>query len=297
MMAETSTTFDWDDLRVFLAASRSGTLAGAARALQVEHTTVGRRLARLERALGGALVLRTPEGIRLTALGERVSVSAAGVEAAIQAVHAAVGTEGNRVRMAVPSGFTSFFTSRLSELLDGSPPVELELVSSSKPVDLTGGEADLALRAGPVRDPELVAKRVGEVGWSLYASRPYLARRPPAADPTDLRGHQLIGYDTFLAETPAARWVEEHAAGATIALRSRELADMAGAAAAGVGIALLPCHLGDASAALVRLTPAVLVRRDLWLAWRRESKQSATVAAVLRFAEDVIAQGAPQLVS
>src|SRR5690348_10251910 len=77
---------NWDDLRYFLGAVRAGTLAGASRAMGVEHTTIGRRLASLERALGGAFVLRSPDGLKLTPLGERLLPLVEGVERAVREV-------------------------------------------------------------------------------------------------------------------------------------------------------------------------------------------------------------------
>ena len=101
---------DWDDLRYFLEAVRASTLAGAARALGVEHTTIGRRLSALERALGASLVLRSPDGLRLTPLGERILPRVEEVERAVSAVREVLRAEETRVRLAVPSGFTPLFT-------------------------------------------------------------------------------------------------------------------------------------------------------------------------------------------
>src|SRR4051812_33155253 len=93
---------DWDDLRYFLEAARAQTLAGAARNLGIEHTTIGRRLGSLERALGASLVLRGPEGLRLTPAGERVLPLAEELERTVRAVVEAVSTDASRVRLAVP---------------------------------------------------------------------------------------------------------------------------------------------------------------------------------------------------
>ena len=280
---------DWNDLRHLLAAARAGTLAGAARQMGVEHTTIGRRLAALERALGGSLVLRRPDGLTLTALGARVAAAAEQVEQAVAGIRDAAVAEQSRVRVAVPSGFAGLFTPQLHRLRDLQPPIVLELVSGSRVMDLVRGEADLAVRLGPITDPDLVARRLGDVGWSLYAATDYVARHPPGDDPLDLSGQRVIGYDAALGDTPPARWIESHAAPADVVLRSRELVDMVTAAAAGAGIALLPCHLGDTTTPLVCLTPAVLTRRELWLVYRREMRLSAAVQAAIRFTVDVIA--------
>lgn len=279
---------DWDDLRYFLRAVKAGTLAGAARAVGVEHSTIGRRLSALERSLGAPLVLRGPDGLTLTALGEEVAPLAEEVERAVLAVRERVASRRERVRLAVPSGLTGFFAERIAQLRAERPRLSVEILSGARPVDLRRGEADLAIRIGPVTDEDLVMRKLCEVGWSLYASKTYLARRPAAVDPTDLTGHEVIVYEGSLAGLPAAKWMEGHAAKATIALRIRETMEMLTAAVAGVGLAVLPCYLADAERMLVRLTPAVLATRNASLVYRREARLSEPVRAVIRFVVEVM---------
>lgn len=274
--------WNWDDLRYFLRAARARTLSGAARALRVEHTTIGRRLAALERSLGAPLVLRKPDGLRLTPLGAELVPLVDAVEKAVLAVQARVQAQASLVRLAVPSGFTRLFTAKLPMLRREHPELALELVSGARPVDLERGEADLAIRIGPVADPELVARKVGDVGWSVYASPAYLKGRP-RVDLDDLRGHDVIGYDASLAGMPAARWLEARAGRARVALRSREMTDMLAAAVNGAGIAVLPCVLGDAEPLLQRLTPDVVASRPAALVHRREATIADSVRAVKRF--------------
>src|SRR5262245_42440643 len=161
---------NWNDLRYLLGAVRAGTLAGASRAMGVEHTTIGRRLTSLERSLGAPLVLRGPEGLRLTPLGEAVVPLVEEVERAVAAVADLVAERRSRVRLAVPSGFTALFTTRIGQLQKDYPKLSLELVSGARRADLKKGEADLAVRVGPVVDKELVTRNLGEVGYALYAS-------------------------------------------------------------------------------------------------------------------------------
>ena len=286
---------DWDDLRYFLRAVQETTLAGAARAMGVEHTTIGRRLTALERSLGSAVVLRGPDGLRPTPLGTRLIPLAEEVQRAVSAVRDLAAVERGRVRLAVPSGFTSLFTAGLAQLCTDHPGLSLELISGSRPVDLKKGEADLAIRSGPVIDKELVARKLCESGFSLYASEAYLARRLAPSNPNDLSGHDLIAYDPSLAAVPAARWIEERAANATIVLRSREMTDMLAAACGGAGLAVLPCMLGDAEPALRRLTSQVLATRTLSLIYRREAKLSTHVRAVIAFVVEVMRAHADQI--
>lgn len=274
---------DWDDLRYFLRAAHAKTLAGAARALKVEHTTIGRRLSALERAFGAKIFIRGPDGLRLTAFGERVLPLVEEVERAVLAVHAVAAADNVRVRLAVPSGFAALITRFLVQLRSAAPNVSLELSSGSKPVDLRRGDAELALRIGPITDVDLVAQNMGAVGWSLYGAESYLRQRPAPVDPRALAGHDVVGYDTSLADVPGAQWLDAHGDDANIVLRSRELTDMLAAATTGLGLAVLPCVLGDPEPSLRRLTDEVLGTRKLSLVYRRELLQVAAVRTVIEF--------------
>jgi len=277
---------DWDDLRHFLHAARAGSLAGAARALGVEHTTIGRRLTALEAALGAPLVLRGADGLTLTALGEKALPLVNDVERAVLAVADLLASRRSRVRLAVPSGFTALFTGALGRLRREHPEVSLELLSGARPADLEHGEADLAVRAGPVVRGDLIARRLCDVGWALYASEAYLARRP--VDPGDLAGHDVIGFHGAAAGSPAARWLEQRTGASSIALRSREMSDMLVAVSSGLGLAVLPCMLGDPEPGLRRLTREVVATSALSVVYRPEARRSRAVRAVLRFVVDTV---------
>ncbi len=270
---------DWDDLRYFLRALQARTLAGAARTMGVEHTTVGRRLAALERALGVSLVVRGPSGLTPTVVGTQVLASVEQLARQIDALQAEVAGRSACVRVVVPSGFAQIFVGTIAALREREPPVSIELLSGSRPVDLVRGEADVAVRVGPIAHDELVARRVAEVGWALYATAGYLADRD--LDVADLRGHAVIGFDTALAAMPAAKWLAARTQPTDVVLRGREMTDMLAAALAGLGLAVLPCHLGDAEPALVRLTAEAVATRELSLVYRRESSRVPHVRAVI----------------
>jgi DNA-binding transcriptional LysR family regulator len=286
---------DWDDLRYFLRAVQAKTLAGAARTMGVEHTTLGRRLSSLERAIGASLMLRGPEGLRLTVLGEKAAPLVADVERSVQRLLELIASEKTRVRLALPSGMTRYFTAGISKLCQDNPGLSLELVSGARPVDLMRGEADLAIRSGPVLTKELVTRKLCESGWSLYAAESYVKRKGAPKDPNDLSGHEVIGYDQSLAGVPAAQWLEARSAKATVVLRSREMTDMGTAAVSGLGLAVLPCGMGSALPTLRRLTDRVVATRMMSLVYRREAKLSPDVRAVIRFVIQTMQSSAAEI--
>ncbi|HEU4412980.1 MAG TPA: LysR family transcriptional regulator [Polyangiaceae bacterium] len=279
--------FDWNDLRFALAAARAKTLAGASRALSVEHSTVGRRLAALEDALGTPLFVRSPAGLALTPAGEKALPLLEEMERAALALRDLASDGRARVRVAVPSVFGRLLAPHLTAFRASRPLLSVEILSGGRPVDLKRGEADVALRSGPI-DDDLVAKRLCDITWSLYASASYLARRGAPADPRDLSGHDVIGAAADLKGVAAAEWLERHTKGANMVMHCREVSDLLAACVAGVGIALLPCLLADAEPALDRLTPEPLCSNQFWMVYRKESLRAEPVRAVVEFLSEML---------
>jgi DNA-binding transcriptional LysR family regulator len=290
-----SPNLDWDDLRHLRAALRAGSLASAARDLRVEHTTIGRRLTALEEALGTTLVVRTPTGLHATATGSEVAPLLDDIARAVEAIVALAHERRSHVRLATPSGFAVYFAGAIAALRKAHPDVTLELVSGARLVDLQRGQADLAVRVGPVVDKSLVARRVGVAGWALYGAPRYRARVGAPIDLDDLSGHDVIGFEGDMTTSPAGTWLETHAQGATIVLRSREMVDARDAAASGVGLAVLPCAIGDPHPMLERLTPTPIATQPMFLVSRRDARRSSAVRAVVKLVVDVLAQRAEEL--
>lgn len=287
--------FNWDDLRFFLRAAQAKTLAGAARSLGVQHTTIGRRLSALERALGAPLVLRGPEGLTLTPLGQRIAPLIQEVERAVSAARAVAKSERARVRLSVPQALTALFTHPLAQLRLDHPEISVEIISDNRPPDLKRGEVDLAVLVRAVVDEDLVRRSLGDVGWSLYAAECYLERRPEPINPYDLSGHEIVALKADATSAPAAKWLAEHAANATVVTRSNASASLVAAAVSGAGLALLPCFLAEAEPVLKRLTPDVLIKHSVSLVYRREVRLAEPVRVAIRFVIEVMRKNAEQI--
>jgi DNA-binding transcriptional LysR family regulator len=287
--------FNWDDLRFFLRAAQTKTLAGAARSMGVEHTTIGRRLTALERALGAPLVLRGPEGLKLTPLGERIAPLVVEVERAVSAARAAAKSQRERVRLSVPQALTGMFTQALAQWRLEHKDISLEIIGANRSPDLKRGEVDLAVLVKDATDKDLIRRTLGEVGWSLYASGAYLARHPAPVDPNDLSGHEIVALASDSTAAPAAKWLAAHAKNATVVSRSNASASLVAAAVAGAGLALLPCFLAEVEPSLQRLTPDVLTKHPVSLAYRREAKIAEPVKVVIRLVIDLMREHADSL--
>ncbi|HEU0033573.1 MAG TPA: LysR family transcriptional regulator [Kofleriaceae bacterium] len=289
---------DWDDLRYFLAAYRHGSLAGAARELRCEHTTVGRRIAALEAALAVTLFTRTPEGLAPTRAATELVPLAEAAARSIDAIAQVASGRDDRltgtVRVTLPEAFAGFLIGRLVELKTRLPDVTLELISDNRVLDLARGECDVALRFAPTTQPTLIVTKLSEVNGAVYAAPAYVARRGVPEPIERLAGHELVGYDDSLANVPAARWLAAHGTGATVTFRGNNLLSVRAAAAAGGGLTVLPCWLGDREPALQRLS-GVVCSGALYLVANPDAAKLARVRAVIDFLTDAVARDRAQL--
>jgi DNA-binding transcriptional LysR family regulator len=274
---------DWDNLRFLLAVHRAGTVVGAAQRLQVDRATVARRLDALERELRTRLLERTRDGCTLTGAGRDILAAAEEIERKAASVTALVdrgdaSLEGP-VRITVPEGFAvQLLIRELAALRRTHPGIQIELVATDRIVNLTGREADIAFRGPRPTQPNLVARPPVTCGFGLYASVAYLRERgTPRAT---WKGHDLVTYDQSMAHYPGYAWLIEHAREARIALRANETLPVLEAARQGMGIALLPCLLGEQDATLRRVPPGVLGSVEMCLVTQRILLKTARVRLV-----------------
>ena len=271
---------DWDNLRFFLALADAGSLSRAAEKLQVDHSTVARRIDALERELGVRLVERLSRAYRLTAEGEQVRDRAKEVEAGIADIArfaSSVDRSPQRVvRVNGPPTFVAeFLAPRLLSLQRQHPGLRIELVGEVRQVSLTRGEADLALRMERPRDKEIVARRLAVVAYGLYGSRDYLAR-------CGEDDREYLGYDDSLDHLPQQRWLKKLAGDRVLALRANDIGTQLTAVRAGLGLAVLPCIMvrkeHDLVSVPTRLPPPT---RELWLLFHRDIGRVPAVRAVI----------------
>ena len=278
--------FDWNDLRHFLATARAGTTLGAAKTLGASQSTVVRRLAALEEAMGVHLFDRGPAGYALTAAGrallplaERVEADAQAVADACEGLHL---SQPGAVRFTVPELLDGFLFPAMCEFRRRHPDVQLQVLLADRPFDILRGEADLALRSADGVDPELFARRMPDACWTAYASRSYAAQAGLPDSPEALNLHPLIGGEGFVAELSPFRWMLGMAPDAKIVWRCNSLGNVQACLRAGLGISMLPCASGGADPDLVAcFPPPPEVTRPLWLITRPELRRRPDVRALL----------------
>jgi DNA-binding transcriptional LysR family regulator len=272
---------DWDDLRVFLAVARAGRVARAARDLAVEHSTVARRMARLERDLGGPLFYRTAGGYRLTPAGERARVLAEEVERGAVALTGRMRAQARnlagRVRVAMLEELASVWLApRLPEFRERYPELVLELVTGIPPMDLARGEVELAIRTPRPRQQGLVATRLARLSSGLYIAR---KRRHPRVDGQS-RGLDLLLYIPAYQALQSAAWFQPVLASSRVVLATNSSHVLTAAAHAGAGIAVLPRLMADRD--LVAISDD-LSAHDHWLVMHPDFRGDPKVRAVASF--------------
>lgn len=275
---------DWDDIRFFLATARSGRAAAAAKHLGVRHTTVSRRIARLEERLGVPLFHRTARGWLPTAQGERVLADAEAMEKsarglAHRARDAAAALSG-RVRVAlIPEHGSHWLAPLLPTFRSAHPGIELQILVGTQVLDLARGEADLAVRAPRPRHQALAAIRLADSATALYAAA---SAHPVAVDGAS-RGLRLLVYASAHGVLQSAAWFQPVLAGSEVVLTSNDTATLVEAVRAGAGVGVLPTFVAVRYRDLVRVSAQDTARSTAWLVTHPEFRRDPKVRAVAAF--------------
>jgi len=278
----------WDDFRFVKAIADTGSLGGAAAELSVNHSTVFRRLAQVEKQLGSRLFERSRGGYALTPCGEEMVRLAERMDEDIVTFERQV--TGHDLRPSGELRITTNDTALVHLMTDvfaafrkAYPEIVLDIVVSNQALNLSKRDADVAVRATERPPDALIGRRAANIGWAVFAAP---KQAPKAFDPdTGARDADWIGFGDNLTNLKAAKWLKEHAAPERIVYRINTVLGLAEAAASGIGLALLPCFIGAATPGLARLTPALPGFTDaLWLLTHADLRQTARVRAFMDFA-------------
>jgi DNA-binding transcriptional LysR family regulator len=258
---------DWDDLQYFRAVAETTSLAGAARRLSVNHSTVFRRINRFEKQLGTRLFERLPDGYQLTGAGEEIFWRVSRIGEEIDNIEIKLlGKDfrpSGKVRLTAPDNLAYEYLPRyLVDFSKHFPDIEVDIVVGAENLNLTRREADLAIRATSDPPPHLIGRKLLDVEWAFYASdASSRASRPTSA--AELAGHRLIGADGQLARLPAMQGLEAQYS-ENIVMRCSTLNAMSAMAVAGYGLALLPDD--QSKPTLHRLIPYIPVEvSEIWI--------------------------------
>jgi len=281
---------DWNDLRYFLAIARNGSMMAAAKALGVNQSTVHRRLDELERQLGHRLISRHPTGYRLTELGEELRSYAERIEDSVADFERRVSAWGKEysgvVRVTCPEAVAPRLMQfgLIDKFAKRYPALRVEFVMSDKVVSLGNGQADIAIRAMPPTDNELVGRKIADSPWAIYASRSYIERYGSIKKPEDIDRHAVILFNGAMLNHHTVQWLQSVAPNARIVARADNLPALLLAAKSGSGLTPMPVIVGENETDLIRVAgPVSDLATPFYLLMHRDMKRTPRVRAFFDF--------------
>jgi DNA-binding transcriptional LysR family regulator len=293
MAANETTAVEVGDLPLILALSREKTLAGAAEKLGVDLSTVFRRLNALEARLEVRLFDRSTRGYQLTDAGRRAATTAERVETELLALDRDISGRDQQLsgvlRVTASETFSyAVLPGLFAQFQSAHPLIRIVLTIENRVMDLSRREADVALRVRRPLDADLFGRKLTGIAWAFYGPREGTASLRRDGRAFNFARHTVIGWDEP-ARIVAADWLGANVPAERIGLRANSLVHQLRAVAAGLGIALLPCYLGDGEPG-VRRVSAVLpdLESELWIVTHQDLKNTARIRAFLSVIGDAI---------
>lgn len=268
---------NWDDLRLFLAVARSGSISGAAKLLGVQHSTISRRIRQFELKLGARLLERKQGGYELTQAGEHVKEAATNIEREILGVDGAlIGKDthliGSLRVTAINNMASTVLMPMFAEFSTQHPLVKLHIVVSNLDASLAQRDADVAIRLTNSPSDTLIGKRIVTVASTIYGSRSYLEKlqhenREPKWIGVDCCGFHKTWTKQACGEQPH-NFISDDTLLTLAAIKEN------------LGVSILPCFMGDADPALKRYCePDPAYDLGLWVLLHPDLKRTARVLA------------------
>ena len=276
---------NWSDFRVVLALRNEGSIAGAARKLGVDASTVSRRLAAAEEAFDTTLIVRGGGDFVFTSEGLAIADAAEKMDATVNTTRINVRSMREEPRGTVQVACVPTAAHVLRPLVDEiaykHDGLHVDLMSSISGIDLSKGDADVAVRTIPPKDPGLVIAYTFTWGSCLYASKDYLARHGRPETHQELRQYPLVRYGAPLLHAKAFGWVEKFAAPDRPATRVENSDSARVIIEQGGGIGPLFCAVGDTCSNLERVFPEPFDQMDAWVLYHESARGSHRVRLVL----------------
>jgi len=283
---------DWDDLRVFLAVARTESLSGAGKLLRLDPATVGRRIVKLEEALGARLFAKSPQGYGVTEAGLRLLPHAQAAEQAVQAaaddLRGGAGGLSGQVRIGAPDGCANYLLPQVvAAICDDNPGLEVQIVALPRVINLSKREADMVIAVSPPTAGRLTVQRLTDYHLHLAASLAYLDRHGTPQRRDDLTAHRIVGYIPDMIFDKELDYLAE--IGVTeVPLASNSVPVQLNWLRHGAGIGMVHDFALPSAPELVKVLPVeVSLTRAFWLIRHADDRR---IDRMNRFA-DLLAQG------
>ena len=285
---------DWDKVRIFHAVAEAGSFTHAGEMPNLSQSSVSRQISALESSLNALLFYRHARGLKLTETGETLYKTSQDVFAKLAMAEAMVSESRDRpsgpLRITTTVAFGSIWlTDRLKDFIETYPEIDVTLLVSEDELDLSMGEADVAIRIPPPRQSDLVQRRLATMHHHAFAAPSYLNAHGAPHSLSDLDDHQLIAYDeSFHPPFTEINWMlkaelkDGHERRPI--LRVNNIYGMYRAAASGLGIASLPDFMGQLAKDLVPVLPEMEGSAfNIYLVYPEELRHSRRIAVFRDF--------------
>jgi len=281
---------DWNDIRIFLAVASEGSTLAAAKKLDINQTTVGRRMHALETVLGLTLFERDTRGYSLTSQGRALIDAATKMGEAAENVltrasHLVRSLDGKIRVTAAHSSMTHWVLPLISEFRKHSPDIHFETNAAEGHVSLEDGEADIAIRAADkIVGDTLIVRKLPSVRWGIYCSKSYLAANGMPRSLNELIDHPVLSYPEALIEgVGLLNWLDQHVDRSKIVSTVDSVITMSASLRTEAAVGVLPCVEGDQLPDLVMCFTTEDLTSGLWLVTSRESYQEPRVRKFMKF--------------
>ncbi|HKU38146.1 MAG TPA: LysR family transcriptional regulator [Polyangiales bacterium] len=288
---------EWSDFKVLLALRDAGSVVGAARLLGVDHSTVSRRLAALETAVGACLLVRNGREFAWTAAGRSMLAAAESIKPLVEAALSEVRGQGQAadtaVRISMPPAFTAVVSRLLAEQRAQPAGVKIVISGDYRPVDLAKGEADLALRSFRPREPGLISRPVLSIGWVVCASPRYLAEHGRPASAEELADHEIVKFVAAMDHVAGPRWLEQHRGRARVSIQVDNTEVAVHNIALGAGIGVVPAFVAEnRTSDIVRVFPEPVAYSTGCIVYHEAVRDAPRVKAAARALRAVLESNA-----
>ena len=279
-------SFNWDNLKVFLAVARRQSALDAAQILGIDQSTISRRLHQLEKDIGSRLFDRSSQGHHLTSVGHRLLEHAEKLESTISSIESDIFDDSmaltGDIRLGATEAFGSYYLApHLAHFCTRHPNISVELLPMPRNINLSKREADASVSIERPTVNHFVTSRLCDYRLLPYATADYLQQAAPIRKAEDLEQHRWISYIDDLLFTNQQVTLQQWFPDVKPFFSSTSVIAQFHAARAGVGLAFLPCFMASAAPELVPvLADDIDVTRTFWLVTHKDKRELSRVKAL-----------------
>lgn len=280
---------DWNDFHFFLTVAMQGSLNAAAKKLEVNHSTVFRRINALEEKMGVRLFERLKKGYVLTEAGAEVLEAAQQIEDHIFTIHRRLLGRDFRLSGNLKISTTDtlgyyWLPPFIRRFKARFPDITVDMDIKTRYTNLTKREADIVIPAVNKQPDYMVGRKLAPLYVNLYASGEYVDTHGMPGDPRDFKNHLFVLPNEALSGFPANRWLRKYVPTGAVAAGSDKLTGLYHLARQGLGIAPLPNYVGDPDESMVKVMELPEgCHHEVWILTHPDLRNTARVKAFMQF--------------